>query len=57
MNVVQHEPYLSNECRSFVKYLINNYKRFDTHTHIYIYIYIYNIYIYIYIYIYIHISK
>ena len=26
MNVVQHVPYLSNECCSYVKYSINNYK-------------------------------
>ena len=26
MNVVQHEAYLNNEYRSYVKYLTNNYK-------------------------------
>ena len=26
MNVVQQEPYLSNECHNYVKYSINNYK-------------------------------
>ena len=36
MNVVQHEPYLSNECRNYVKYSINNYKVLIL-THIYSY--------------------
>ena len=36
MNVVQHKPYLSNECHSYVKYLINNYKVLIL-THIYSY--------------------
>ena len=36
MNVVQHIPYLSNECRSYVKYLTNNYKVLIL-THIYSY--------------------
>ena len=34
MNVVQHEPYLSNECHDYVKYSINNYKVLIL-THIY----------------------
>ena len=37
MNVVQHEPYLSNEYHSYVKYLINNYKVLIL-THIYSYL-------------------
>ena len=36
MNVVQHKPYLSNECHSYVKYSINNYKVLIL-THIYSY--------------------
>ena len=36
MNVVQHKPYLSNECCSYVKYLINNCKVLIL-THIYSY--------------------
>ena len=36
MNAVQHEPYLSNKCHSYVKYLINNYKVLIL-THIYSY--------------------
>ena len=36
MNVVQHKPYLSNKCCSYVKYLTNNYKVLIL-THIYSY--------------------